>query len=96
MIGRPVKVSIIVPVYNVSKFLSTCLCSCINQTLYEIEIVCVNDGSTDDSLKILEAFAAKDHRVKIIDKPNGGLASARNAGVKNVYSKLAGELIEEL
>lgn len=88
MIGRPVKVSIVVPVYNVSKYLSTCLCSCINQTLYDIEIVCVNDGSTDNSLEILEAFAAQDHRVKIINKPNGGLASARNAGIKNACGEI--------
>lgn len=83
MSARPVKVSVIVPVYNVEKYLSTCLCSCINQTLYDIEIVCVNDGSTDNSLSILQAFAEQDYRVKIIDKPNGGLASARNAGIKN-------------
>lgn len=83
MIGLPVKVSIIVPVYNVAKYLSACLNSCINQTLYDIEIVCVNDGSTDNSLEILEAFAARDHRIKIINKPNGGLASARNVGIQN-------------
>ena len=83
MIGRPVKVSVIVPVYNVAKYLSTCLNSCINQTLYDIEIICVNDGSTDNSLDILEAFAKADHRVKIINKPNGGLSSARNTGIKN-------------
>lgn len=83
MIGRPVKVSIVVPVYNVEKYLSACLSSCINQTLYDIEIICVNDGSTDNSLHILEAFAEVDHRIKIVNKPNGGLSSARNAGIKN-------------
>lgn len=83
MIGRRSKVSIIVPVYNVEKYLSSCLLSCINQTLYDIEIVCVNDGSTDNSLKILRQFAAVDHRIVIVDKPNGGLSSARNAGIKH-------------
>lgn len=79
----PVKVSIIVPVYNVERYLSSCLNSCINQTLYDIEIICVNDGSTDHSLDILREFAKQDYRVKIVDKPNGGLSSARNAGIKN-------------
>ena len=58
----PVKVSVIVPVYNVEKYLSACLNSCVNQTLNDIEIICVNDGSTDGSLHILEEFAAVDHR----------------------------------
>ena len=76
------KVSIIVPVYNVEKYLSVCMDSCINQTLYDIEIICVNDGSTDKSLEILEKYAAIDNRIKIINKKNGGLSSARNAGIK--------------
>ena len=78
----PVKVSVIVPVYNVEKYLSACLNSCVNQTLNDIEVICVNDGSTDGSLHILEEFAAVDHRIRIISKPNGGLASARNAGLR--------------
>lgn len=82
MVGRPVKVSVVVPVYNVGKYLSTCLCSCINQTLYDIEIICVNDGSIDNSLHVLEEFAKSDHRIKIVNKPNGGLSSARNAGLR--------------
>lgn len=83
MIGRPAKVSVIVPVYNVEKYLSTCLLSCINQTLYDIEIVCVNDGSTDNSLSVLEEFARHDNRIKVVNKANGGLSSARNAGIRN-------------
>lgn len=78
----PVKISVIVPVYNVEKYLSVCLTSCINQTLRDIEIICVNDGSTDNSLAVLEAFAAHDYRIRIISKPNGGLSSARNAGIR--------------
>jgi len=81
MSGLPVKISIIVPVYNVEKYLSACLPSCINQTLYDIEIICVNDGSTDSSLQILQEFAKRDNRIKIVNKPNGGLSSARNAGI---------------
>lgn len=75
------KVSVIVPIYNVEKYLARCLESLINQTLKDIEIVCVNDGSTDDSLNILNKYAKKDTRIKIINKVNGGLSSARNAAL---------------
>ena len=75
-------VSVLVPVYNVSKYLRQCLDSLINQTLREIEIICVNDGSTDDSPAILAEYAAMDDRVRIINKANGGLPSARNAGLE--------------
>ncbi len=80
--GMPVKVSVIVPVYNVEDFLPKCLESCIKQTLYDIEIICVNDGSTDNSAKILKAFAEADPRIIVIEQENAGLASARNAGLK--------------
>lgn len=76
-----VKVSIIVPVCNVEEFLSECLDSCINQTLQDIEIICVNDGSSDNSLNILMEYANKDGRVKIIDKDNAGYGHAINIGV---------------
>lgn len=82
MIGSPTKVSIIVPIYNVEEYLSACLHSCVSQTLYDIDIICVNDGSTDGSVRIAEAFAARDRRIQIVNKPNGGLASARNAGIE--------------
>ncbi|MCM1167303.1 MAG: glycosyltransferase [Ruminococcus sp.] len=75
------KVSVLVPVYNVEKYLGQCLDSIIGQTLKDIEIICVNDGSTDNSLEILREYGRKDRRIKIIDKPNGGLPSARNAGL---------------
>ena len=74
-------VSILVPVYNTSAYLRKCLDTLIAQTLTQIEIVCVNDGSTDNSLEILKEYAAKDSRIVIVDKPNGGLPSARNAGI---------------
>ena len=78
-----VKVSVIIPVYNVERYLSRCLDSCILQTFKDIEIICVNDGSTDSSLSILQAYANLDSRVKIITKENGGLSSARNVGIAN-------------
>jgi len=59
-----VKISVIVPVYNVEEYLEECLDSIINQTLEDIEIICVNDGSTDNSLKILEKYSQKDERIK--------------------------------
>ena len=89
MNSLPPKISIIIPVYNTEPFLSSCLTSCIRQTLFDIEIVCVNDGSTDGSEKILQEFARADFRIQIINKPNGGLSSARNAGILNS----AGEMI---
>lgn len=63
-----VKVSIVVPVYNVQKYLRQCMDSIVNQTLKEIEIICVDDGSTDSSGKILDAYAAKDARIRVIHK----------------------------
>ena len=62
-----VKVSIIVPVYNVEKYLRKCLDSLVNQTLKDIEIICINDGSTDDSLNILQEYAREHHNVVVID-----------------------------
>lgn len=76
------KISVIVPVYNVEKYLSNCLDSIINQTFTDIEIICVNDGSKDSSRRILEKYKKKDSRIKIVDKKNGGLSSARNAGMR--------------
>ncbi len=75
-------ISVIVPVYNVEKYLKNCLDSILNQTFSDIEIICVNDGSTDKSRKILEEYKNQDCRIKIVDKENGGLSSARNAGYK--------------
>lgn len=83
----PVKISIIIPVYNVEAYLTQCLDTCVNQTLYDIEIICVNDGSTDSSLDILKKYAEIDPRIKIINKENGGLSSARNAGIKSAMGE---------
>ena len=77
-----VSVSVIVPVYNVEKYLEECLDSIVNQTLKDIEIICINDGSTDNSLSILENYAKKDDRIKIHNQENGGLSVSRNHGIK--------------
>ncbi|MDO4161644.1 MAG: glycosyltransferase [Pseudomonadota bacterium] len=77
------KISIIIPIYNVEKYLPKCLDSVINQTWKNIEIICVNDGSPDNSSAILESYAAKDPRIKIINRPNGGISAARNTGLTN-------------
>lgn len=77
------KVSIIVPVYNVEKYLDRCLTSLVNQTLKEIEIIVVNDGSKDNSQKIIDTFKEKYSILKSFSKENGGLSSARNFGLKH-------------
>ncbi|MGM9994047.1 MAG: glycosyltransferase family 2 protein [Candidatus Avigastranaerophilus sp.] len=76
------EISVIIPVYNVEKYLRQCLDSVLNQTFSNIEIICVNDGTKDNSGKILEEYKRKDSRIKIVNKQNGGLSSARNAGMK--------------
>lgn len=82
------KISVIVPVYNAQDYLERCLNSIINQTLKEIEIICINDYSSDNSLKILENYAKNDKRIKIINhKQNGGESKARNTGLENVHGE---------
>lgn len=76
------KVSIIIPIYNVARYLDDCLSSCIHQTFDDIEIICVNDGSSDDSRNIICKYQEKDGRVKCIDKKNEGLPLARKSGMK--------------
>ena len=77
-----IKVSVIVPVYNVEKYLEKCLDSLVNQTLKEIEIIIVNDGSPDNSQKIIDKYAKKYKNIKSYIKENGGLSDARNYGLK--------------
>jgi glycosyltransferase EpsH len=86
---RP-RVSIIVPIYNVEKYLTRCLDSLVSQHLTEIEIIAVNDGSTDRSLSILVEYAEKDGRIIVINKANGGVSSARNEGLKRATGEYIG------
>lgn len=76
-----IKVSVIIPAYNVSAYLPACIESILNQTLREIEIICVNDGSYDDTLDILLKYANKDKRISVINQRNKGLSGARNSGL---------------
>lgn len=75
------QVSVIIPIYNVEKYLDKCLDSVIHQTYKELEIICVNDGSTDGSAQILTSYAARDKRIKVVSRKNGGLSAARNSGL---------------
>lgn len=81
------KVSVIIPVYNVEKYLRECLDSVIGQTLREIEIICVDDGSTDSSLDILKEYAAKDERITLLTQKNSGAGKARNKGLDAAQGK---------
>lgn len=87
---NPVKVSIVIPVCDVERYLRECLDSAVNQTLEDIEIICVNDGSADGSLEILKEYASKDFRVKIIDKDNAGYGHAMNIGMDMAQGEYIG------
>ena len=80
--NQKAKISLIIPVYNVAEFLPECLDSCLNQTLKEIEIICIDDGSTDNGLEILNEYAQKDSRIKVIHQENHGLSITRNNAIK--------------
>ena len=84
-----VKISVVIPVYNVEKYLEQCLDSVIAQSFEDIEVICVNDGSTDSSLEILKRYADNDSRIKIISQKNKGAGAARNVGIENA----AGEYV---
>ena len=76
-----VKVSVIIPVYNVEKYLRECIDSILNQTLRDLELICVDDGSTDGSLEILHEYEKADSRVKVLTQHNMGAGAARNKGL---------------
>lgn len=84
------KLSILIPIYNVEQYLVECLDSVINQTLKDIEIICLNDGSTDNSLSIIKDYAKKDTRIKIIDKQNSGYGHTMNIGLDNATGEYIG------
>lgn len=81
------KISVIIPIYNVEKYLTKCLESVINQTYNNLEIILVDDGSTDNSGKICDEFSRIDKRIKVIHKNNGGLSDARNKGIESSTGK---------
>ena len=80
-------ISVIIPVYNVEKYIGKCIESVLAQSFEDFELICVNDGSTDSSLKVLNDFAAKDQRVKVIDKENGGYGHSINRGLEAARGK---------
>lgn len=84
------KISIIIPTYNIEQYVGACLDSVINQTWENLEIIVVDDGSTDDTVKILEIYAKKDVRIKVIKKENGGVTSARLVGVQQATGEFIG------
>ena len=89
MMNNNIKVSIIIPIFNAEKFIDKCLESVINQTYKNIEILCIDDGSTDNSRKILDSYKERDERVKIFFKCNSGVSDTRNIGIE----KSSGEYI---
>ena len=84
------KISVVVPVYNVEKYLKECIDSILNQTLEDIEIICVNDGSTDSSLDILNDYAKKDKRIIVINKSNSGYGHTMNMGLNATTGEYIG------
>lgn len=87
MKSKNTEISIVVPIYNVEKYLNRCLDSLVNQTFKDIEIIALNNGSTDNSLNILKEYAEKDERIKIIDNDNLGVSEARNIGIREAKGK---------
>lgn len=85
-----VKVSILIPIYNVEEYLVACLSSVVNQKLKEIEIICINDGSTDKSLNIIQKFMQIDNRIKLINKQNSGYGDSMNFGLKAAQGEYIG------
>ena len=76
------KISVIIPCYNVQDYLNECLDSVLNQTFKDFEVICINDGSTDNSLQILKEYSEKDNRIQLISRSNKGLGATRNEGVR--------------
>ena len=78
-----VKISVIIPVYNTQEYLRECIDSVLNQNFQDIEIICINDGSTDNSQDILDEYHKKDIRFKVFTQKNQGLAKSRNVGLNH-------------
>ena len=88
--SKSCSISLIVPVYNVEKYLARCLDSLLNQTYKDIEIICINDGSTDSSYDILKEYSEKDERIIILNQANQGISVARNNGLKIASGEYVG------
>ncbi len=84
------KISVIVPIYGVEKYLRECLDSILNQTLFYMEIILIDDGSKDDCPKIIDEYAKKDNRIIVIHKENGGYGSAMNVGLNQATGEYIG------
>lgn len=84
------KISIIIPVYNVEPYIRKCFDSVINQTYTNLDIICIDDGSTDNSGRICDEYAEKDNRIRVFHQSNGGLSSALNVGLKNFTGQYIG------
>ena len=84
---KQIKVSVVMPVYNAGEYLSRAISDVLSQTLSELELICVDDGSTDNSHDIIKRFAAKDKRVRVIREKNAGPSVARNSGLKSAKGK---------
>ncbi len=87
-----IKVSVVIPVYNTALYLEQCLDSLINQTLQDIEIICINDGSTDESLSILDRYKNQDKRIRVFNQENKGQSAARNLGINRAQGEYIGFL----
>ena len=83
-------VSVLIPCYNVEKYLRQCLDSVVNQTLKDMEILCINDGSTDSTPAVIKEYAAKDSRIRVIDKPNSGYGDSMNRALDAATGEYVG------
>ena len=80
-------ISVVVPVYNIEKYLDRCITSILNQTFRDFELLLVDDGCTDNSGAICDRYASNDDRVRVFHKPNGGVSSARNRGIEEAQGQ---------
>ena len=87
MENKEIKVSVVIPVYNTEKYVREAVESIMNQTLRKLEIIIINDGSTDNSLQVAEELAAADSRIQVYSQTNRGLSMARNAGITHAHGR---------
>lgn len=85
--NKNILISVIIPIYNAELYLQKCLDSVVNQTLKDIEVICVDDGSTDNSVDIIKKYMMSDSRIKLFQQSNKGAGAARNYGLKYAIGK---------